>query len=140
MPEEQKHSRRIKVIDGRLQYRTIAVALSVVIAGFVLFAVVAGLYYGVLSAGAAGLNPQLLLVILPALLINDLAIMAVAIVVGIFMTHRIAGPVYRMEEDIDRALSGERMVRVRLRRRDALQDLAVKVNELLERIDDTRAG
>ena len=56
--------------------------------------------------------PQVLLVILPPLLLNDLAIMVVAIVIGIVMSHRIAGPIYRIAEDIDRVLSGERGVRV----------------------------
>jgi nitrogen fixation/metabolism regulation signal transduction histidine kinase len=79
-------------------------------------------------------------VILPPLLLNDLAIMVIAIVIGIFMSHRIAGPVYRIAEDIDRVLSGERGVRVHLRRKDALEELAGKVNQLLEFIDNERAG
>ena len=85
-------------------------------------------------------RPELLLAILPPLLLNDLAIMVLVIVVGIFTTHRIAGPVYRSESDIERVLSGERGVRVRLRKGDAFPDLAEKVNRLIERIDDTRKG
>jgi methyl-accepting chemotaxis protein len=134
------HPRKIKVVDGRLQYRIIAVALSVVVAGLLVFAAIAGVYYAIIRAGGKGIDPSVVLVILPVLLFNDLAIMVVAIIAGIFMTNRIAGPVYRMEEDIDRALSGERMVRVHLRKRDAFPGLAQKVNELIERIDDTRAG
>jgi methyl-accepting chemotaxis protein len=65
--------------------------------------------------------------------------MVVAIVVGIAASHRIAGPVYRIGADIDRALAGERGVRVSLRRKDALSDLAEKVNALIERIDGARA-
>jgi hypothetical protein len=45
-----------------------------------------------------------------------------------------------MESDIERTLSGERGVRVRLRTGDAFPDLAEKVNQLIERIDDTRKG
>jgi len=59
---------------------------------------------------------------------------------GILATHRIAGPVYRIEIDIERVLAGEKGVRVRTRRRDAFPDLAERVNELIERIDDSRKG
>jgi methyl-accepting chemotaxis protein len=75
----------------------------------------------------------LLELILPLLLINNLAIMAFVIVVGIFASQRIAGPIYRMEMDMDRVLSGEKGVRVKLRKKDNFPALAAKVNELIER-------
>jgi methyl-accepting chemotaxis protein len=140
MSTSGKLARRIKVVDGRFQYRMIAVSLSMILLGLLLFAGVTALYYALSRAEGKAPDPQILLVILPPLLLNDLAIMVVAIVVGIFMSHRIAGPVYRIAEDIDRVLSGERGVRVRLRRKDALEDLADKVNQLLEHIDGERAG
>jgi hypothetical protein len=137
----EKVKRRIKVVDGRLQYRMIAVSLSLVLAGLLVFAVLTGVYYlAVHRAADGGSRPELLLSILPPLLLNDLAIMALVIIVGIFTTHRIAGPIYRLESDIERTLSGERGVHVRLRKGDAFPDLAEKVNQLIERIDDTRKG
>ena len=137
--KEGMQRRRIKVVDGRFQYRAIALALSVVLMGLALFAAVAALWY--LAARASGRAPdgQLLLIILPPLLVNDLAIMVVAIVAGITVTHRIAGPVFRIATDIDRTLSGERGVRVSLRRGDSLSELAEKVNALIERVDGKRA-
>lgn len=136
--ESNRHARRIKVIDGRFQYRTIAVSLTVILTGLLVFAAGTTLYYLLARSSGGSPRPELLLVILPPLLLNDLAIMIVAIVVGVFATHRIAGPVYRIEIDIDRVLSGERGVRVRVRRRDAFPDLAERVNQLIERIDDAR--
>ena len=139
--EKVRQRRRIKVVDGRLQYRMIAVNLFLVLAGLLVFAALTALYYLViLQAGGAAARPELLLVVLPPLLLNDLAVMVLVIVVGIFTTHRIAGPIYRLESDIDRVLSGERGVRARLRRGDAFPDLAEKVNQLIERIDDQRKG
>jgi methyl-accepting chemotaxis protein len=139
--EKVRQRRRIKVVDGRLQYRMIAVNLFLVLAGLLVFAALTALYYLViLQGGGAAARPELLLVVLPPLLLNDLAIMVLVIVVGIFTTHRIAGPIYRLESDIDRVLSGERGVRTRLRRKDAFPDLAEKVNQLIERIDDQRKG
>jgi methyl-accepting chemotaxis protein len=70
--------------------------------------------------------------------VNDLAIMIALIVAGIFATNKIAGPAYRMQADIERALAGESGVRVHLRSGDAFPDLAEKVNKLLESIDDAR--
>ncbi len=133
-------TRRVKVVDGKFQYRMVAISLFVVLLGLLVFAGVTALFYGISSAAGKAPSPEILLLILPPLLLNDLAIMIVAIVVGIATSHRIAGPVYRIAADIDRALAGERGVRVSLRRRDALSDLAEKVNALIERIDGARAG
>jgi hypothetical protein len=47
-------------------------------------------------------------------------------------SHRIAGPVYRMQKDIEKALEGEKGVRVHLRKKDKLKDLAEKVNALID--------
>jgi methyl-accepting chemotaxis protein len=135
-----KPARRIKVVDGKFQYRMIAASLTVIVVGLLLFIGLTALYYAFARAEGKAPDPRILLVILPPLLLNDLAIMVAAIVIGVFMSHRIAGPVYRITEDIDRVLSGERGVRVSLRRKDALEDLAGKVNQLFERIDDERAG
>jgi methyl-accepting chemotaxis protein len=139
MDGTERMARRTKVIDGRLQYRMIAIALMIIVAGVLLFAVVTLLYFLLARAGR-GLTPDLLLVILPPLLLNDLAIMVVAIVAGLFLTNRIAGPVYRIERDVARALSGEKGVRVRLRRHDAFYELAEKVNAALERMDNAPEG
>jgi hypothetical protein len=127
--------RRIKVIDGRLQYRIIAIALTIVVAGLLLFAGLTVLFLLLAGPGRGMPSRELLLQVLPPLLLNDIAIMALIIVVGIVATNRIAGPVYRIQRDIDEALSGARGVRVRLRGQDAFGELAEKVNQLLERVD-----
>ncbi len=133
-------ARRIRVVDGRFQYRMIALSLSMIALGLLFFLGLTALYYAIARAAGTPADPRLLLVILPPLLLNDLAIMVVVIFIGVILSHRIAGPVYRIAEDIDRVLSGERGVRVSLRRKDALEDLAQKVNELIEHIDGARAG
>ena len=140
MSRQGEVARKVKVVDGKFQYRMVAISLSVVLLGLLVFAGVSALFYGISSAAGKAPSPEVLLLILPPLLLNDLAIMIVAIVVGIATSHRIAGPVYRIAADIDRALAGERGVRVSLRRKDALSDLAEKVNALIERIDGARAG
>jgi methyl-accepting chemotaxis protein len=138
MKSLSKQARRIKVVDGRFQYRMIAVFLATISLGLLLFLGLTTLYYAIARAYGAAPNPQILLLVLPPLLLNDLAIMVVAIFVGLIVSHRIAGPVYRIAEDIDRVLSGEGGVRVNLRRKDALGDVAQKVNQLIEHVEDAR--
>jgi methyl-accepting chemotaxis protein len=132
--------RRIKVVDGRFQYRMIALSLLMVLLGLLVFAGLSALYFGLARVEGHAVDPRLLMVILPPLLLNDLAIMVIVIVIGLVMSHRIAGPVYRIAADIDRVLAGGRDIRVSLRKNDALADLAEKVNELFEHIDGTRKG
>ena len=138
--EDGRNARHRRVIDGRFQYGAIAAALTVVLAGVLLFAGGTTLSYLLAHAWGGAARPELLLVILPPLLLNDLVIMILFIVLGILGTHRIAGPVYRIEVDIERVLGGEKGVRVRTRKRDAFPDLAERVNDLIERIDSSRKG
>ncbi|HVO37584.1 MAG TPA: hypothetical protein VMV03_01020 [Spirochaetia bacterium] len=131
--------RRIKVIDNVFQYRLIAVLLTVVLGSLAVFAcasVVVALAAGGLSVAAL----RRMYSALPPILLNDLVIMALLTILGIFMTNRIAGPVYRVQKDIERVLAGEKGVRVRFRKGDSFPELAEKVNSLIEWIDDTRAG
>jgi hypothetical protein len=137
-------ARRRKLIDRGFQYRTIATWLAVVLAGCIAGAALVCVFFWVALAreGAAtgarvaeGLES-----VMAPLLLNDLAIMFLVIAAGIAATHRIAGPVYRIESDIDRVLAGEGHARVRLRRGDAFPELAGKVNELIARLDDARRG
>ena len=138
MREEGRRRRRLKVVDGRLQYGMIAVFLTVVVAGLLLFSAVVAVVVFLGGKGNETGGAALIPSILPWLLLNDLAIMVLAIVVGIFATHRIAGPIFRMESDIDGVLGGETGVSVRLRRTDAFPGLALKVNQLIEKVERAR--
>ncbi len=129
--------RRIRVIDNVFQYRTIAVLLIVVVCGVAVFTAGALLVFAVLGGPGPALSGDRLLSLFPPILLNDIVIMILLIVAGIFLTHRIAGPVFRVTSDIDRVLAGEKGVRVHFRRGDAFPELAEKVNELIERIDGT---
>ena len=142
--EKLSFKRRKKLINRQFQLRSIAIWLTVVLAGFLMCAAGLALSYWISWAGgdapATASVVRRFEILLPPLLANDLLIMLIAIVAGIFTTHRVAGPIYRMESDIDRVLSGETHARVRLRRGDAFPELAEKVNELIERLDDSRKG
>ena len=71
-------------------------------------------------------------IVLPPILINNLLILVLIVIFGIFSSHKIAGPAYRMIADIQQVLDGNTSVRVQLRQKDSLKDLAERVNDLIE--------
>ncbi len=128
--------RRIRVVDNVFQYRMIAILLLIVVCGFAAFTAGALIVFAVARARGFAIPGERMLSIFPPILANDIVIMIILIVAGIYVTLRIAGPVYRIQSDIKRVLAGEKRVRLRFRRRDAFPELAERVNQLIERIDN----
>ncbi len=128
--------RRIRVVDNVFQYRMIAILLFIVVCGFAAFTAGALIVFAIARARGFAIPGERMLSIFPPILANDIVIMIILIVAGIYVTLRIAGPVYRIQSDIKRVLAGEKRVRVRFRRRDAFPELAERVNQLIERIDN----
>jgi nitrogen fixation/metabolism regulation signal transduction histidine kinase len=56
----------------------------------------------------------------------------------IVFTHRIAGPITRLELTIDRFLQGEDVEDVQLRKEDDLKGLTQKINDLIRLTKDLR--
>jgi methyl-accepting chemotaxis protein len=54
--------------------------------------------------------------------------------VSIFITHKIAGPLYRLKKSISEITEGNLDVKIKLRKRDDLKDLAEHVNMLAEEL------
>ena len=69
---------------------------------------------------------QLLILTLPAMV---LVILWCALVIS----HRFAGPIERLETDLDKILQGETHHRIRLRKDDDLKGVADRINALLRR-------
>ena len=69
-------------------------------------------------------------------------VVAVALLVGgqiILVSHRIAGPLYRIRAALERLLSGNYSVRVKLRDRDRFREFEPIVNALAEKLEAERA-
>ncbi len=64
------------------------------------------------------------------------ALLIIAISIVIF--HRLAGPIFSMEQTIDRLLRGEAVEFIRLRKHDDLKDLAEKINGLITLIKELK--
>ena len=79
--------------------------------------------------------------ILPLLILSGLvAIVAagsITIIITLFISHRIAGPLYRLENDIAEINRGNLKVEIHVRRKDELQDLAKSLNRMVKIIRNT---
>ncbi len=154
------------LIDKDFQLRFVGGFVLLIVAAFVLFSLLVAVYYwGRYMAGenvfrefitvqrqvsrvdASGARvtrtedvPPVnrIELVLPPILVNNLVILVLTVVIGIFYSHRIAGAAHRIEADIGRSLAGERDVQVRLRKKDKLQRLAMQVNRLIAELDRSR--
>lgn len=52
---------------------------------------------------------------------------------AIVMTHRFAGPIERLERELDHVISGHAHSKIRMRQNDALKGIAERINLLLNR-------
>lgn len=50
---------------------------------------------------------------------------------SILLSHRIAGPLYRIELTLDKLIQGQDVQQIRLRKNDELKELAEKINKLI---------
>ncbi|MBI5167310.1 MAG: methyl-accepting chemotaxis protein [candidate division NC10 bacterium] len=67
-------------------------------------------------------------------------VLIVAILVGIqaiFASHRIAGPLYRVEKALEDLIAGDFKQRIRLRRRDQFREFEGLINQLAEHLEQT---
>ncbi|MFC1743734.1 HAMP domain-containing protein [Candidatus Riflebacteria bacterium] len=70
--------------------------------------------------------------LLPGIILAEIISVIVVAILSIFVTHTIAGPVYRMERVARSIGKGDLTNVVRLRTRDELKDLAQAFNEMTE--------
>lgn len=66
------------------------------------------------------------------LLITLPIIFVVMLLLAIIISHRIAGPIYRLEKELAEISKGDYSRRIKLRSRDELQEIAEGVNSLLD--------
>jgi len=78
--------------------------------------------------------------ILPAIIYTNavtvVAISLAAIVVLIFISHKIVGPLYRFEKTFEEIGSGDLSLRIGLREKDQFSVIAQKINEMNEQLND----
>lgn len=58
-------------------------------------------------------------------------------ILSIFITHRLAGPIFVIQRAMGQIAQGDLTVRVRLRRKSELLDLAQSMNHMMEKLDSS---
>ena len=72
--------------------------------------------------------------------VNNLLILTLPVLVflilwcALMISHRFAGPIERIEADLDRMLVGDKQHRIRLRKNDDLKGVADRINTLARRL------
>lgn len=70
------------------------------------------------------------------LVLRLLVMAAVIVVATMYLSHRIAGPVYRIERDLNEVSQGDLTRRIVLRKTDDLKRLANELNGVISRMDN----
>jgi methyl-accepting chemotaxis protein len=74
--------------------------------------------------------------ILPSIILTNLITLGLislaAIVVILFISHKIAGPMFRLENDIKKIREGNLTNKIRLREKDQITDLADEINRMTD--------
>ncbi|MBU1196825.1 MAG: methyl-accepting chemotaxis protein [Proteobacteria bacterium] len=74
--------------------------------------------------------------ILPAIILTSLITLGIvsifAVVLLLFISHKIAGPLFRFEKDVRRIADGDLTVQINLRQKDQLKDLANALNIMVQ--------
>lgn len=73
--------------------------------------------------------------LLPWLLLVNLAGILVTLFLAVFYTHRIAGPAYRIQQDLRKIGQGNLTTRVRTRRKDQLKGLESETNRVAQELE-----
>ena len=73
--------------------------------------------------------------ILPAVFLSSAVVIVLVgfatIVVTLYASHKIAGPLYRIEKDLEKVASGDFEVKFNLRKNDQLQALATRIDRVI---------
>lgn len=108
---------------------------------------VGGAYYLIWQTIAAELAiPEIIAeTLLPALnkvnimlLVSLPLVFLVIILLAVAVSHRIAGPIYRVERDLEEIVKGDYSRRIKFRVGDDLQELAEGINKLLDHFTEAK--
>ena len=132
---DKPYRRRHYFIDPGLQLRYL-VHLSTVALVFGAGAMLAGAVYADAIAGLPVIRDLIGQGLVPGMLATAAA--ALVLFVGassLFLSHRLAGPGYRLRKALEQVERGERGFRVHLRRHDELKDTAAAFNAMLDSLE-----
>lgn len=138
MKNKKRVRRRIKLIKPRLQLRLVAVFVGVSAIGFLMQSLHVGMRLSELAASVPEGGPYLMAVMpelpLEILMFSFGMLLPLTVAVGILVTFRLAGPLYRFEEYLKGVIRGDEVGPCRIRRGDELQELCELINQATESV------
>ncbi|NVM21436.1 MAG: methyl-accepting chemotaxis protein [Desulfobacterales bacterium] len=148
MANKRKNKRRRHLIDKDFQIKfalkfCIMLVIGAILSTGILFAFTSGTL--TTSYEGAGIRIEKTSKgILPAILytnaITVASISLAAIVVLIFISHKIVGPFYRFGKTLEEISNGNLSLRIRLREKDQFLGIAEKINQMNEQLNDRILG
>ena len=142
-----KNKRRKYIIEGNFQARFI-LRFVLIIVGVALLSTgsILLLFYLKYQYGGAGessiiiqVTPEgtsdvssLFSVVFTPLIAANLLVLVISVPFSLLYSHKIAGPIYRLQQSFDLLLSGEMDFMITLRKRDEFKYLANKMNALID--------
>jgi hypothetical protein len=142
-PQEVPYRRRIKLIKPKLQLKLVGVFVGLSALGFLLQSLHVGLRLSELAANVPEGGTYLMAVMpelpLEILLVSFGMLLPLTIAVGILVTFRIAGPVYRFEKYLEAVVKGEEVGPCRIREGDEFQELCELINQATAALRDRAA-
>ena len=138
--------RKTYLIKKGLQFRYIGIVfalafLASIVTGYTVFAT----GWTLLGEKLASVYPQGRLIEVlraanMALIRNLLFVSPLIFLFPLFFSHRIAGPIYKIEKSIDEIARGNLALKIKLRKGDEFQDLADIMNVMTENVNATVAS
>lgn len=68
------------------------------------------------------------------LLVGFPLLVALILLWGLILSHRYAGPIYRLEKELDSIAEGNFNIRIKLRKHDELISIADRINKVLDKV------
>jgi signal transduction histidine kinase len=138
MSNPSKYKRRIKIIKPRLQLKLVGVfvglaALSVLLQSVLLANRLTNLSVNV-PVGGQYLVDAMPSIISEILIFTFGLVLPLIFAVGVLITHRIAGPIYRFEEHLKDVAEDRAAGPCRIRVGDELQDLCDAINNAVKHL------
>ncbi|MGM0607481.1 MAG: hypothetical protein ACQESP_03575 [Candidatus Muiribacteriota bacterium] len=128
------------LINKPFQYKLIFVFSLIVIFST---NITASLIYAFLS-GAVDLSGILGITdgnfLLPSIIIAQIISIVLIIIIGVFLTHTMAGPIYRFEKAIELVSEKDLTVKFNLRKDDEFKNLADLINSMIKKLNSELIG
>jgi methyl-accepting chemotaxis protein len=141
------HRRRHFIVEGSFQTRLILRFVLVVVGATLLStAAILGLFYFKYEFKGANFENIVIIVtdrgetdvsglfqiVLTPLIAANLFVLCIIVPFSLFYSHKIAGPIYRLEQSLDLLINGDMDFIITLRKNDEFKYLADKMNALID--------